>query len=54
MSVSYDRWVPGGHGTTDTVIIADGECYVIDFKYGRHVVEALEQSAAQTVCARCV
>lgn len=42
MSVSYDRWVPGGHGTTDTVIIADGECYVIDFKYGRHVVEALD------------
>lgn len=36
-------YVPGGFGTADCVIIADGTCEVIDFKYGQGVaVDARE------------
>ncbi len=41
--VDFSRWVPAGFGTADTIIIADGTMWVIDFKYGKHVlVEAAE------------
>ena len=41
--VDFSEWVPDGFGTTDTVIIADGVMYVIDFKFGKGVrVDAKE------------
>ena len=41
--LDFSKWVPGGFGTGDAVIIADGLLDIIDFKYGKGVkVEALE------------
>jgi hypothetical protein len=41
--LDFSRWVPGGFGTGDVVIIADGVCEVIDLKYGQGVpVSAIE------------
>jgi hypothetical protein len=40
--VDFSDIVPGGFGTTDTIIIADRVMHVIDFKYGKGVlVEAI-------------
>ena len=36
--VDYSRWVPGGFGTADVTIIADGVIEVIDLKYGQGIV----------------
>lgn len=36
-NVRFEEFVPDGHGTTDTVIIADKKMIVIDFKYGKGV-----------------
>lgn len=35
--LDYSEWAPGGFGTGDTLIITDGTCHVIDFKYGKGV-----------------
>lgn len=35
--VDFSRWVPGGFGTGDCIIIADGVLEIIDFKYGQGV-----------------
>lgn len=35
--LSLAPWVPQGFGTADCVIIDDGVCWVIDFKYGKGV-----------------
>lgn len=41
--LDFSEWVPGGFGTGDVVIIADGVCEVIDLKYGQGVpVSAVE------------
>ena len=41
--LDFSTWVPGGFGTGDVVIIADGTLTVIDLKYGKGVpVEARE------------
>ena len=42
--VEFTDWVPDGHGTTDTVIIADDELVVIDFKYGKNVLVEAENN----------
>lgn len=36
-SLHYESWVPGGFGTGDAIIIADGLCTIIDLKYGKGV-----------------
>lgn len=36
--VDFSEWVPGGYGTSDVVIIADGTLEVIDLKFGEGVV----------------
>lgn len=36
--VDFSSIVPGGFGTTDTIIIADRVMHVIDFKYGKGVL----------------
>jgi hypothetical protein len=42
-TLDYSVWVPGGFGTGDVVIIADGILDVMDLKYGKGVpVEAFE------------
>lgn len=40
--LDYSRWVPGGFGTGDAVIIADGELDIIDLKYGKGVAVSAE------------
>lgn len=35
--LDYSPWARGGFGTGDTLIVADGTCHVIDFKYGKGV-----------------
>ncbi len=43
--VHYTDWVPNGYGTADAIVINDGLCNVIDFKYGQfHFVDAEENS----------
>ena len=35
--VDFSRWVEGGFGTADALIIADGTLYVMDYKNGKGV-----------------
>lgn len=42
--LDYSPWAPSGFGTGDTLIIADGECHVIDFKYGKGVPVSAEDN----------
>lgn len=35
--IDYSEYVPEGYGTADTVIIADGDLHVFDYKYGKGV-----------------
>ena len=35
--VDFSRWAPGGFGTADCLILADGTMHVVDFKYGKGV-----------------
>ena len=42
--LDFSRWVPQGFGTGDCVIVADETLTVIDFKYGKLVVEAEKNS----------
>lgn len=47
--LDFSKWVPGGFGTGDCVIIADGTLYVIDFKYGVGVLVDAEMNP-QMMC----
>ena len=38
--LDFSLWVPGGFGTADFVAIAEGEAWVVDLKFGRHLVLA--------------
>ena len=41
--VDFSRWVEGGFGTADCIIIADSELHVVDYKHGKGVlVDATE------------
>lgn len=40
----YDDWVPEGSGVADLAIIANGVCFVDDFKYGMKWVEVVDNS----------
>lgn len=35
--VDFSEWVPGGFGTSDTVLVADGRLHIFDLKYGKGV-----------------
>lgn len=37
VQVKYDNWVTGGFGTSDSIIIHDGVCHVVDLKMGTGV-----------------
>lgn len=40
--LDFSEWVPGGFGTGDCVIVADGYLEIIDLKYGTGVVVSVE------------
>lgn len=42
--LDFSRWVPGGFGTGDCVIVADDTLMVIDFKYGLGVLVDAEKN----------
>ena len=42
--VDFSRWVPGGFGIGDCIIIADGVLEIIDFKYGQGVPVAADNN----------
>lgn len=46
--LDFSEWVPGGFGTGDVVIIAEGVAEIIDLKYGKGVpVSAINNSQAR-------
>lgn len=42
--VDVSRWVPGGFGTCDCLMIGDGILHIIDFKYGQGVPVSPERN----------
>ncbi len=42
--VDFSRWVEGGFGTADCIIIADGTLQVIDYKHGLGVLVSAEKN----------
>ncbi len=38
MRLNLSRWIPGGFGTGDAVIVADDTAHIIDLKYGQGVL----------------
>lgn len=42
--LDFSKYVPGGFGTGDCVIIADGALHIIDFKYGQGVLVSAEDN----------
>lgn len=42
--VDLDRWIPGGFGTSDVVIIRSGYLHIIDLKYGKGVAVSAEDN----------
>lgn len=47
--LEYSRWVPGGFGTGDLVIVGRNELTIIDFKYGQGVAVTAEKNP-QMMC----
>lgn len=47
--LDFSRWVPGGFGTGDCIIVADDTLMVIDFKYGLGVLVDAEKNS-QMMC----
>lgn len=42
--VDFSRWVPGGFGTADCIIVQGGTVSVIDYKYGQGVAVSAEDN----------
>ena len=49
--IQYERFVKGGFGTADCIIIADGTLNVVDFKYGLGVEVAAEGNTQMQIYA---
>lgn len=47
--VDYSRWVDGGFGTADAILVSDGNMTIIDLKYGTGVEVSAEHNP-QTCC----
>lgn len=47
--LDFSQYVPGGFGTGDCVIVADGTLYIIDYKYGQGVQVSAERNT-QMMC----
>jgi len=42
--VSFKKWVPGGFGTADCIILSDGVTHVIDYKHGAGIFVSAEDN----------
>lgn len=42
--VDTGKWVPGGFGTCDCLLIGDGILHIVDFKYGKGVPVSVQQN----------
>lgn len=42
--VDFSKYVPGGFGTSDVVIIGDGQLHIVDLKYGKGVPVSAENN----------
>lgn len=51
MKLDYARWVPGGFGTGDLVLIGDEVLEVIDFKYGKGIPVVAEGNSQMRLYA---
>lgn len=49
--IQYERFVSGGFGTADCIIIADGVLNVVDFKYGQGVQVSAEGNTQMRIYA---
>lgn len=49
--ISYERFVSGGFGTADCIIIADGTMNVVDFKYGMGVEVSAKRNTQMRIYA---
>lgn len=47
--LDFSRWVPGGFGTGDCLIVADKVLHIIDFKYGQGILVDAEDNP-QMMC----
>ena len=47
--LDYSRWVDGGFGTGDALIIADDVIHVVDFKYGLGVFVESDQNSQMMI-----
>ena len=46
--VRFDAFVPGGFGTADCIILSDDVIHIIDLKYGRGLVSAVDNTQMKT------
>ena len=51
--IQYERFVKGGFGTADCIIIADGVLNVVDFKYGLGVEVSAIGNTQMRIYALC-
>ena len=51
--VSFEEYVPGGFGTSDCVIIGDGEMYIVDYKHGKGVPVSAEGDGTGNSQLKC-
>ena len=49
--VEFGRWVPGGSGVADCIMICGKDLYVIDFKYGKGIPVRAERNCRLALCA---
>ena len=49
--VDFSKWVPGGFGTADCIILTDGTVNVIDYKHGAGVFVAAEDNVQMKLYA---
>lgn len=49
--LDFSKWVPGGFGTGDCVIVSDDELIIIDFKYGTGVLVDAERNTQMMLYA---
>lgn len=51
VQLDLNRWIPGGFGTADCVIVSDTALHIIDFKYGKGVTVNAEKNSQLSLYA---
>ena len=46
--VHFDKYVPGGFGTSDCIMLSEDALHIIDYKHGRNLVEAEDNDQMKT------